>query len=135
MQSEVIEIINKVLVPKLNPEFMIVFGSYAKGYQREDSDIDIAFYCEGESPSRYDTFLMAQELAEELKTEVDLIDLKTASTVFQAQIYITGKVIYCNNEERRMEEQMRAFSMYAKLNEERKSILDGIYKRGTIYEK
>lgn len=135
MNSKLTDKIIEILVPRLQPAYLIVFGSYAKGCQREDSDIDIAFYCEDESPSRYETFLLAQELASLLKIEVDLVDLKQASTVFQAQIYSTGTVIYCENESLRMKEQMKALRMYAKLNEERKSILEGIDKRGTIYEK
>ncbi|MGM9922702.1 MAG: nucleotidyltransferase domain-containing protein [Bacillus sp. (in: firmicutes)] len=131
MDSKLIEQIIDIMVPRFDPDFILVFGSYAKGYERADSDLDIAFYCGG-SPGRYETFLVAQELADALKMEVDLIDLKGASTVFQAQIYTSGITIYSKDEDRRVKEQMKALSMYAKLNEERKAILDGIDERGTI---
>ena len=104
MNSKLTDNIIETLVPRLQPAYLVVFGSYAKGCGRGDSDIDIAFYCEGESPSRYETFLLAQELASQLKMEVDLVDLKQASTVFQAQIYSTGRVIYCKDEALRMKE-------------------------------
>lgn len=134
MESKLIDKINRKLVPRLDPAFIIVFGSYAKGCQRKESDIDVAFYSDGETPDKYEIFMLAQELAEELKIEVDLINLREASTVFKAQIFTTGKVIFSQNEDTRIKEQMIALSMYAKLNEERHEILDGISKRGTIYE-
>ncbi|MCG2991105.1 hypothetical protein KZ294_26495, partial [Escherichia coli] len=57
------------------------------------------------------------------------------STVFQAQIYMTGTVIYSNDDRLRMSEQMKALKMYAKLNEERKDILKKVDESGSIYEK
>lgn len=66
----------------------------------------------------YDLFLYAQELADLLKVEVDLVNLAEASTVFQAQIFSTGEVIYCMDEYERMTMQMHVYSMYSKLNEE-----------------
>lgn len=122
------------LIPVLKPVFLIVFGSYAKGCARPESDIDIAFYCKEEGPSTYDTFMLAQQLADKLKMEVDLVNLKEASTVFQAQIFSTGETIYCTDENIRVREQMRALSMYVKLNEDRSEVLQQIERRGAIYE-
>ena len=44
-------------------------------------------------------------------------------------------MIFSNDENLRMNMEMRALSMYAKLNEERKSILENVAESGTIYEK
>nr|WP_245628105.1 nucleotidyltransferase domain-containing protein [Shouchella shacheensis] len=97
--------------------------------------MDIAFYCEGESLATYETFLLAQELATELNREVDLVNIREASTVFQSQIFSNGHVMYAKDDVVRMRVQMKVMSMYAKLNEEREIILEEINKRGTIYEK
>ncbi|OIK09247.1 hypothetical protein [Bacillus sp. MUM 13] len=78
---------------------------------------------------------MAQELADILKIEVDLANIRTASTVFQAQIYTTGPIIYSANDTLLKNLQMTALSMYAKLNEERQGIIKNIDENGTIYEK
>ncbi|WP_141432269.1 type VII toxin-antitoxin system MntA family adenylyltransferase antitoxin [Bacillus sp. 03113] len=127
--------ITEFLTDKINPSYIIVFGSFAKGSQHQESDIDVAFYSKETSISSYDLFMLAQELASILKIEVDLIDMTHASTVFQAQIYTTGIVIYCMDDELRMNMTMLALSKYAKLNEERENILRKASESGSIYEK
>ena len=79
--------------------------------------------------------MIAQELADILKIDVDLVNLGTASTVFKAQIYTTGTVIYSKDENLLKNHQMTSLSMYAKLNEERGNILKNINERGSVYGK
>ncbi|MEH7413688.1 nucleotidyltransferase domain-containing protein [Neobacillus drentensis] len=86
MKSELIQIIKEFLIKKLNPEFIIVFGSYAKGYTHPNSDVDFAFYNKDIQLTSYDYFLIAQDVANILKIEVDLVNLRTASPVFRSQI-------------------------------------------------
>ncbi|MBM7634182.1 type VII toxin-antitoxin system MntA family adenylyltransferase antitoxin [Geomicrobium sediminis] len=131
------EDIKKHLIGQLNPAYIILFGSFAKNTNHEESDIDLAFYPkEGSVPPKpYELFTIAQDLAYILKFEVDLVNLKSASTVFKAQIYSTGYLIYAEDRFMFEKHQMTALSMYAKLNEERKSILERIDESGTIYEK
>jgi hypothetical protein len=95
----------------------------------------VAFYSSDSTLSTYEIFLLAQELADILKIDVDLINLEEASTVFKAQIYTTGTVIYSKDDTLLKTQQMTALSMYAKLNEERENILKTIDKSGSIYEK
>ena len=121
------------LIEKLNPNFIIIFGSYTKGTTHSQSDLDIAFYREDRTFSAYELFMLAQQLADIIGIEVDLVDLKEASTVFATQIFSTGKVIYSNNENLRMELHMRTYSMYARLNEERQPIIDKIIETGSVY--
>ncbi|MUV38238.1 hypothetical protein JNUCC1_02074 [Lentibacillus sp. JNUCC-1] len=134
MDSKLIDTINECLVPLLNPEFMIVFGSFASGSETLKSDLDIAFYREGESLSKYERFMISQKLAELINRDVDLIDLKEASTVFRAQIFGYGQTIYSRNDIERDRQHMTALSMYVKLNEERQVVFDAIRERGRIYE-
>lgn len=134
MLNHMCSIIVNMLTKKFDPSFMIIFGSYAKQTTHEGSDVDIAFYTKKEV-TQYEVFIVAQELAAALNKEVDLVNFKDASTVFQAQIYSTGKVIFSNDDELRMRLHAQAFSMYAKLNEERQPILKKIDENGSIYEK
>lgn len=134
MYTEMFQTIQDTLIKKIDPVFIIIFGSYAKKSTHKDSDIDIAFYCEDQSLTTYEVFQLAQELADILKIEVDLVNIRTASTVFKAQIYTTGTVIYSVNDTLLKNLQMIALSMYAKLNEERENILKKIGESGTIYE-
>ena len=135
MKKDTFQIIRDFLINKINPCFIIVFGSYAKGNANQNSDIDVAVFHEDTHLTSYDFFIIAQELAELLNIEVDLVNLRTASTVFQAQIYTTGIVIYSSDDTLLKKQQMTALSMYTKLNEERTEILKNIDERGCIYEK
>jgi predicted nucleotidyltransferase len=121
------------LIKNINPYLIYLFGSSINGIFRKDSDIDIAFMSD-EEITDYQVFMMAQELADMLKREVDLINLKNASTVFKAQILGKGERIYCSDNERRMYFEMYALKDYALLNEEREIILKSIKQRGHIYE-
>lgn len=136
MDKKMNDVITTHLMKELNPAFIIVFGSFAKGTQRNDSDLDLAFYPEDRTnpPTSYQLFMIAQELAEKIKREVDLVNLQTASTVFGAQIFHTGEVLYMNDQMVFEQQRMTTLSMYIKLNEERKEVLDRIYESGSIYE-
>lgn len=123
------------LEEKLSPSLIYIFGSTIKGAVHKESDIDIAFLSENIKMDRYDLFMIAQELADKLNKEVDLIDLENTSTVFRAQIIQTGKIIFCIDELKKAHFEMKALKMYAKLNEERSEILDHIEGSGSIYEK
>ena len=133
MEKKLVETINDFLTKKVNPYYITVFGSMAKGTARKDSDIDIAFLSDDKFEP-YDLFIIAQELAAILDRDVDLIDLNEASTVFQAQIVGTGEMIYCNDEYRKAIFEMKTFKMYAKLNEEREVIFKRIRESGEIYD-
>lgn len=124
----------EIIKEEFNPIVIYLFGSAAKDELREDSDIDLAFLCDAEVDP-YTCFMKAQEIADELKREVDLINLSEASTVFKAQIIGTGKVIYCKNNTERMYFEMRSLKEYALLNEERECILNKIKERGSVYGK
>jgi uncharacterized protein len=135
MKTDVFQTIQDFLKSKINPTFIMVFGSYAKNSIHKKSDIDVAFYSEDQSITSYEIFQLAQELADKIKIDVDLVNLRTASTVFRAQIYTTGTVIYSTDDTLLKNFQMTALSMYAKLNEERETILKKIGESGSIYEK
>ncbi|WNF38305.1 nucleotidyltransferase domain-containing protein [Bacillaceae bacterium IKA-2] len=125
--------IEEFLISRLTPYCIYIFGSFAKGTSNKDSDIDIAYFSEIKVDN-YERFMLAQELAVILNKNVDLIDLSQATTVFQTQIVSTGEVIYCSDDNRRMNFEMLTLKMYAKLNEERKEILKRIYESGDVYE-
>ena len=133
MHGEIFHKVREFSIEKLNPDFIIIFGSYAKGTTHSDSDIDVAFYREDKKFSAYELFMFAQQLADIIVIEVDLVDLKEASTIFATQIFSTGEVIYSKSENLRMELHMRTYSMYARLNEERQPIIDKIIETGSVY--
>ncbi|MEW6697224.1 MAG: type VII toxin-antitoxin system MntA family adenylyltransferase antitoxin [Bacillota bacterium] len=131
IDEKYLTIIKEFLAKKISPYFIVLFGSAAKGKLREDSDIDIAFLSD-QRFSDYEVFLYGQELANLLDREVDLIDLEKASTVFQAQVLSTGKVLYCSDEIKKMLFHVLVLKKYARLNEERQCILKKYEERGSL---
>ena len=108
------------------------FGSQAKGTVRPDSDIDLAVLAHNPIPPMH-RFELAQELAIQLHRDVDLVDLRTASTVMRMQVISTGECLYAPNEPTQREFEMYVFSDYARLNEERREILTRISASGLVY--
>jgi uncharacterized protein len=98
-----------------------LFGSYAKGQASSQSDIDIAIL----GKTKFDSVSRWQwqsELAIALKSDVDLVDLLSASTVLQNQVIHDGICIYdAANYSASFE--MQVMSMYQHLNDERAEIL------------
>lgn len=131
-QTQINQITN-FLVEKISPYVIILFGSGAKGTMKQDSDIDIAFLTE-KKLNDYETFMIAQELANQLGREIDLVNLENASTVFKAQVVTKGKIIFDQDPHRRMLFNMQALKEYATLNEERQCIFDKIKERGSMYD-
>lgn len=116
----------------VDPYAIVIFGSAVRGSLREDSDIDIAFLSEQET-DEYQIFLAAGQLAEKLGRDVDLVDLKKASTVFKAQVIGYGKAIYVADANKFDNERIRILKEYALLNEEREEILKAIRQRKQVY--
>jgi predicted nucleotidyltransferase len=108
------------------------FGSQAKGTARPDSDIDLAVLARDPIPAMR-RFELAQDLAIQLHREVDLVDLRSASTVMRMQVVSTGECLNAPNESARREFEMYAYSDYARLNEERRDILKRIAESGVVY--
>ena len=109
-----------------------IFGSFVEERLRKDSDIDIAFLAE-KKLNNLERWDVAFALSEKLKRDVDLIDLQRASTVIKSQIISKGQCIYCSDVNKKDIFEMYVFSDYARLNEERKEIVEGIRKDGFVY--
>ena len=128
IKKELVAMLNE----RVNPSFIIIFGSYAKGTAREDSDIDLGYYAV-DLLSSYERFILAGELAQVAKREVDLVNIREVDTVFAMQIFSTGKLISCRDENEFLKQRMRAFSMYIDLNQQRADILQSIQKRESVF--
>jgi uncharacterized protein len=117
---------------EFSPSFIYLFGSFAKGEGREDSDIDLAIYT-NEIVNPYKLLLAAGSLSFEVKRDVQIVHLKDVSTVFAAQIVGKREILYCADETLMANYNIKTFKDYAKLNEERKVVLDAIERDGRIY--
>jgi predicted nucleotidyltransferase len=112
---------------------MYRFGSQAKGSARPESDVDLAVLARHPILALH-RFELAQELAVQLHRDVDLVDLRSVSTVMRMQVISTGKCLASPDDAARREFEMYVYSDYARLNEERRDILKRISASGLIYE-
>lgn len=123
------------IIQKHYPETQAIylFGSYATGEISSQSDIDIALLLPFEFKKELMMTNLHFELEQYFKRDVDLINLRTVSTVFQNIIVNTGKVIFCADEYSKGTFEMLVWLFYQKLNEERADILEAFFKTGKAY--
>ena len=108
------------------------FGSQVHGTARPTSDIDLAVLAHDSIPNER-RFHIAQDLAAQLHCNVDLLDLRTASTVIRMQVLATGQCLDTRDDQAKAEFEMYAYADYARLNEERRELVKGITERGMVY--
>lgn len=108
------------------------FGSSGTQYERKDSDVDLAVLPQAPVDSAY-LWEVAQEIAKELGKDVDLVDLLQASTVMRSQVLAAAKRLYCRDRLACERFEDYVYTSYARLNEERRGILEDIKQRGTVY--
>jgi uncharacterized protein len=123
------ELIKTVLVQTLSDfkiEWLYLFGSAAQKTDTLHSDLDFAFYAHSDY-APYDIFVKAQEIAQQFHKEVDLVPLRTATTVFQKEVLSSGVVIWDSAPIQRQEFEGIVLKKYARLNEERALILKDQY--------
>lgn len=121
------------IVKELEPAFVLLYGSFAKGTNHEQSDIDLAYFSDRELPA-YERFILAGNLSSLAEREVDLIDVKKIDTVFTMQIYSEGTPIYIADENTFISQRIRAYSMYAILNEQRAPVIKAIKESGRVFK-
>ena len=117
-------------------EALYIFGSFATDDIWPNSDVDIAILLPEETAEKAGSLMMSPlrfELESLYKREVDLINLRLVSTVFQKEIIAADKRIYCADEYAADEFEMLTISYYQKLNEERKEILEEFFKTKRAY--
>jgi len=93
LNNDVKNCIVKFLINKINPQFIYLFCSLAKGEGRDDSDIDLAIYTE-KVISPYHLYIISNQLFFEVKRDVQTVNLKDIDTVFAAQIIGNREELY-----------------------------------------
>jgi uncharacterized protein len=108
------------------------FGSTVDGRTHQGSDTDIAVLSRVRL-SPVSRFEIQERLAAELGRDVDLVDLTAASPVLAIQVVAHGQVLYEGDAAARGQFEDLTFGRYARLNEERRGILERIAAEGTVY--
>jgi len=126
-------ITNTVLEYYPNVQGIYLFGSYMTEDEWPDSDVDVALLLPPGEAKKERSFAMSEcslALASSLNKDVDLLNARTVSTVFQKEIISKGRLLYCADRYAVDEFEMLTFSYYQKLNEERADIIASALANG-----
>lgn len=103
-------------------QLIYLFGSRADGSEKPSSDWDVAFLGQ-QKLDNLQRWELAQGLASLLNTDVDLVDLLSASTVLNMQVVSKGRLLYGDINIKDVYET-KVYSMYGRLQESRQDIIE-----------
>lgn len=80
----------------LNPDAIVLFGSYVNGTPTEDSDIDVAVIFDGFKGDRWGVSTQLWELTCDIDDRIEpiLLDSANDESGFLREVLRTGRVIY-----------------------------------------
>ena len=110
---------------------MYVFGSQVTGHATADSDLDIALLMDEGLPAEA-LWELSSTLANLVKCDVDLLDLRAASTVMQYRIITTGTRLWSNDSQAALYESF-ILSQKTALDEARADLSKDLQPTGTVY--
>jgi len=134
-------IVQTILFHYPQTQAVYLFGSFGTEQERPDSDVDIALLLPPMAAKEVGNLALGQlhlSLTEQLGKNVDLINLRQVSSVFQKEIIMAERRIFCADEyaadEYAADEfEMLTLSYYQKLNEERREIMAEFARTGRAY--
>lgn len=110
------------------------FGSRIQGTANAQSDLDLAVLVAGYADP-LQLFEMANQLADKLGYEVDLLDLRAASTVMQYQVITTGRRLWAKDDKYADWFDILVTKEKWDLDELRAEQIKEIHTAGTVYGK
>lgn len=128
------EKIKEILLKEKECEAIVLFGSYARGTQSSESDIDIAVKFE-KGIDKKQLYEISIKLEESLNKDIDLIDLDEIGDTFRYEILVNGKTLYCKDNLKFELYKLDMYREFLELNESRQTIINNIKKGEDIYGK
>ncbi len=117
-------------------EGIYLYGSMAGGESNQESDVDVALVLPGASARSIGSLALSElrfGLEDVLRRPVDLVNARAAPIVLQKEIIATGTPIYAADPAGLQQYEMIVLSLYGKLNEERRGILEDFASSGRAY--
>lgn len=114
------EKIKEALLNELECEAIVLFGSYARGTQNSESDIDIAIKSNNQIDKKR-LYEISRKLEDKLKKDIDLIDLDEIGDTFRYEILVSGKTLYCKDELKFELYKLDMYREFLDLNESRQT--------------
>lgn len=109
-----------------------LFGSMGREEGSAESDLDLALLADRllDPISRWE---LQERLATVAGRDVDLVDLRAASSVLRVQVLRDARLLLERDPNARALFEATALSSYAHLNEERRGIIEDILRSGRIH--
>lgn len=117
------------LVQDYGIKLIYIFGSYAKRENREDSDVDIAMYLEGEVDGFVKLAILDELVGIFNREDIDLVVLNNVDEVLKFQVIKYGKVIYMEDLVTKVIFEARVMSEYMDMEHFRKVRKEYSHKR------
>lgn len=120
------------------PDFqaLYLFGSQADASAGPHSDVDLALLLPPQQAKQAGSLAMSElrfDLEQRLGKHLDLINLRQVSTVLQKEVVVNGRRIAAPAFNAAETFEMLVYSLYQKLNEERRAILAEFQRSGRAY--
>jgi uncharacterized protein len=129
-------IVNSIKKEFSSVQAIYLYGSYGDNSQRPESDVDIALLLPHDEAKKTGSLAFSDirfRLEQELKHAVDLINQRIVPIVLQKEVITSGRCLYCIDQTSRDTYEMHVLSLFGKLNEERKEILQDFYRTNRAY--
>jgi len=113
-----------------------LFGTHGTADEWPESDVDIALLLPPDEAKREVRMPFGEaraDLERFLGKDVDLVNLRLVSTVFQKEIVMADRRVFCADAYAADEFETLVISRYQKLNEERADILAEGLRNGRFY--
>lgn len=110
---------------------LYAFGSQVQGTADGESDLDLAVLVDGYADTRH-LWEISSALADKVGREVDLLDLRAASTVMQHQILTKGVRLWVKEPAASLFEAF-VCSEKLSLDETRAALIADVVRRGSVY--
>ena len=110
--KSIIDVNIKKLIEEFNISLIYVFGSYAKGTNTENSDLDIGILINGDTSPMTRLSVLNEMVGILDREDIDLIILNEADEVLKFQVIKYGKLIYVRDLTEKVLFEARAMSEY-----------------------
>ncbi len=114
MQKQLIDLLDDQ-IQKFPIDLLFLFGSTIEGFETPRSDIDVAilYQKDSDSKTRFRSSISISTIIEnETNKQVDVISLNDASIIMKYQVVTKGILLFCFDEERRIDFQCQTIMSY-----------------------
>jgi uncharacterized protein len=111
-----------------------VYGSFARGEDWPDSDLDIAVLLPPEQRIP-DLLKLIGDISKHIHRDADVVDLRRVGDVLRREVLESGRSLFESDPEKVLAWEASAMSQYAHYREEVRGILDDFRRTGIGYGK